>query len=108
MLSVFAISGLTSGFAAVLTLSRVMSASMKTLVSLELDSIAAVTIGGISLLGGRGSVIGAVIGVLIIGVINNGMSVLGTGPGQQGVIKGAIIIAAVAVDYLRRQRQTLG
>jgi ribose/xylose/arabinose/galactoside ABC-type transport system permease subunit len=60
-------------------------------------------IGGVSLAGGRGTVIGAVIGVIIIGVINNGMSVLGADPAVQGIAKGAIIIGAVAIDYLRRR-----
>jgi len=81
-----------------------MSASMRTLGGLELDSIAAVCVGGISLAGGKGSLIGAVIGVLIIGVINNGMSVLGAGPAVQGIAKGVIIFAAVAIDYMRRRR----
>ena len=101
---VYVISGFLAGLAGVIMTGRVMSASMRTLGGLELDSIAAVCVGGISLAGGRGSLIGAVIGVLIIGVINNGMSVLGADPALQGIVKGVIIFTAVAFDYMRRRR----
>lgn len=102
-LAVFLISGFCAGLAGVIITSRVMSAAMRTLQGLELDCIAAVFIGGISLSGGKGSLIGAVLGVLIIGIINNGMSVLGADPALQGIVKGTIIVTAVAVDYLRRR-----
>jgi len=104
LFSVYVIAGFLAGLAGIITTARVMSASMRTLGGLEIDSIAAVTIGGISLAGGKGNVIGAIIGVLIIGVINNAMSVLGAGPDVQGIVKGAIIFTAVAADYIRRQR----
>ena len=81
-----------------------MSASMTSLSGLELDTIASVVIGGVSLFGGRGSLIGVVVGVIIMGVINNGMSVLGANPAVQGIAKGAIIFTAVAIDFLRRRR----
>jgi len=102
-LLVYIVSGFLAGLAGVILTGRVMSASMRTLGGLELDSIAAVCVGGISLAGGRGNLIGAVIGVLIIGVINNGMSILGAPPAMQGIAKGAIIFAAVAIDYIRRR-----
>ena len=69
-----------------------------------MDSIAAVTIGGVSLFGGRGNLIGVIIGSLIIGVVNNGLSVLKAGPPAIRIAKGAIIILAVAVDTVRRRR----
>ena len=100
---VYVISGFLAGSAGVILTGRVMSASMRTLGGLELDSIAAVCVGGVSLAGGKGTLIGAIIGVLIIGVINNGMSVLGAGPAVQGIVKGAIIFTAVAIDYTRRR-----
>ncbi len=81
-----------------------MSASMISLQGLEIDSIAATTVGGVSLSGGKGSLLGVVFGVLIIGVVNNSMSLLGAGPAVQGIVKGAIILIAVAVDYIRRQK----
>jgi ribose/xylose/arabinose/galactoside ABC-type transport system permease subunit len=100
---VFIIAGFLAGLAGVLTTARSTTASMRTLMGLELDTIAAVCIGGISLMGGRGTLIGAIIGVMIIGVVNNGMSILGAGPFMQGIVRGAIIIAAVAVDYIRKR-----
>jgi len=98
----YGISGLLAGLAAVITLSRSLTASMVTLNGLELDTIAAVVIGGISLSGGRGSIIGVVIGVIILGVINNGMNIIGVGPALQDLIKGAIILTAVTIDVVRR------
>ena len=80
-----------------------MSVSMLTLAGLELNTIAAVFIGGISLMGGRGTIVGAMLGVLIIGVINNSMAILGADPGLQGLVKGTIIITAVAIDVIRRR-----
>ena len=72
-------------------------------VGLELDSIAAVVIGGVSLMGGRGTIIGVLIGVMIMGVVNNGMNIIGIHPAFQSIVKGLIIFAAVAIDYLRRR-----
>ena len=100
---VYVISGFLAGLAAVVMTARVMSASMGSLAGLEIDTIAAVCVGGISLAGGKGSVIGAIIGVIIIGVVNNAMSVLGASPALQGIVKGVIIFTAVAADYLRRR-----
>jgi ribose/xylose/arabinose/galactoside ABC-type transport system permease subunit len=101
--TVYIISGFLAGLAAIINLGRIMSASMQTLAGLELDTIAAVSVGGVSLTGGRGSVIGVVIGVLIIGVVSNAMGVLGAGPATQGIARGSIIISAVAIDYIRRR-----
>ena len=98
----FIISGFLAALAGVVMTGRVMSASVITLLGLEIDSIAAVCIGGVSIAGGKGSLIGVIIGVIIIGVINNGLSIVGADPAMQGMVKGFIIIAAVAVDYLRR------
>ena len=66
----------------------------------ELDSIAAVVIGGTSLSGGRGSVLGTVLGCLIIGVLNNGLFLLDVSPFWQQVVKGVVILAAVAIDKM--------
>jgi ribose/xylose/arabinose/galactoside ABC-type transport system permease subunit len=101
-LLVYVIAGFLAGLAGIIMTGRVMSASMVTLSGLEMDSIAAVTVGGVSLSGGKGNLIGVIIGVLIIGVINNSMSILGAGPSVQGIVKGTIIFSAVAVDYIRR------
>jgi len=101
--SVFVISGFLAALAAVITTSRCLTASMVTLKGLEIDSIAAVCIGGVSLFGGRGSLIGVIIGVIIIGVINNGMNVLGVEASFQELAKGAIILSAVTIDVIRRR-----
>jgi ribose/xylose/arabinose/galactoside ABC-type transport system permease subunit len=103
LLSAYLIAGLLSGVAGVLITSRIMSASMQSLAGLEIDVISAVVIGGVSLFGGRGSVLGTVLGVLLIGVIDNGMSVMQTDPALIGITKGAIIFAAVAIDTVRRR-----
>lgn len=103
LLIVFTISGLLAGLSGFLMLSRTRSATMQTLLGLELNSIAAVAIGGVSLFGGRGNLIGVVIGVLIMGVTSNAMSVMGVDPSIQGIVTGTIIVAAVAADYIRRR-----
>jgi len=102
-LAVFAISGLCAGLAGMLMTSRGMSGSIEALRGLELDSIASVVIGGVSLFGGRGNMIGVVLGALLIGVINNAMSVLHMGHAGRYIVKGAVIIGAVAADILRRR-----
>ena len=103
IMSVYVISGFLAGLAGVIFASRTMSASMNSLLGLELDCIGATVVGGISLMGGRGSLIGVIIGVIIIGVINNAMSVLGVSPAWMGIAKGAIIFSAVAIDTIRRR-----
>ena len=70
---------------------------------LEIDSIASAAVGGVSLFGGRGTLPGVVLGVLIIGIVNNGMVVFALDPSYQDMVKGAIIIAAVVADVLRRR-----
>jgi len=100
---VYIISGGLAGLAGIVWTGRTMAATMRSLTNLELDTIASVTIGGVSLAGGKGNVLGVVIGVIILGVINNGMSLMGADPFLQNFVKGAIIIGAVAVDYLRRR-----
>ena len=104
-LAVFAISGLCAGLAAMLMTSRAMSGSIEGLRGLELDSIASVVIGGVSLFGGRGNMIGVVFGALLIGVVNNAMSVMHMPHAGRYIVKGAIIIGAVAADILRRRRR---
>ena len=69
-----------------------------------MNAIAAVVIGGTSMKGGEGSLLGTVIGVLIIGVISNGLNLLGVPQGWQRVVKGLIIIVAVVIDVIRRRQ----
>jgi putative xylitol transport system permease protein len=101
---VYAISGFTAGLAGLISLGRLGSASMAAATGLELDSIAAAVIGGVSLMGGKGTIVGVVIGTIIIGIINNGMNALHVHPAYQSIVKGSVIYAAVAVDYVRRRQ----
>jgi ribose transport system permease protein len=104
IVTVFAISGLMAGVASWATMSRISCFTMAAVEGLEIDAIAITVVGGISLMGGRGSVIGVVIGTFIFGVISNGMNIMGVAPAFQTIAKGLIIYAAVAIDYLRRRR----
>ena len=99
-IAVYAIGGGLAGVAGLLLTSRLDSATPNAGIGYELDSIAAVVIGGTSLSGGRGSVLGTVLGCLIIGVLNNGLVLLAVSPDWQLVIKGLVILAAVALDKL--------
>uniref|UniRef100_UPI00286E60BF ABC transporter permease n=1 Tax=Deinococcus sp. TaxID=47478 RepID=UPI00286E60BF len=100
----YIIAGSLAGLAGLILTARTTSALPQAGVSYELDAIAAVVIGGTSLSGGTGSVLGTVIGALIIGVINNGLDLLGVSSYYQQVIKGVIIITAVLLDVSRRRR----
>lgn len=98
LIAVYAITGALSGLAGIILSSRVMSASPAGGAGYELDAIAAVVIGGTSLFGGIGSIAGTVVGVLIIGVMNNGLDMLNVSSYWQLVAKGAIILLAVLLD----------
>jgi ribose/xylose/arabinose/galactoside ABC-type transport system permease subunit len=100
---VYIISGFLAGLTAIIFIGRTMAASMNSCSGLELDSIAACTVGGLSLSGGKGTIIGVVLGVIVIGVVNNALSILSAGPAVQALVKGAIIFGAVAVDVVRRR-----
>ena len=99
-MAVYALGGALAGIAGLLLTSRLDSATPNAGIGYELDSIAAVVIGGTSLSGGRGSVWGTVLGCLIIGVLNNGLVLLEVSPFWQQVIKGFVILAAVALDKM--------
>lgn len=90
-------SGLAA-LAGIVLASRITTGQPNAGIAYELDAIAAVVIGGTSLLGGRGSIAGTVIGVLIIGVINNGLDLLNVSSYYQQIIKGVIIVGAVLLD----------
>jgi ribose transport system permease protein len=99
-LLVYTLGGTLSGVAGLLVTARLDSATPNAGLSYELDSIAAVVIGGTSLNGGRGTIMGTVLGCLIIGVLNNGLVLLEVSPFWQQVIKGVVILGAVAVDKM--------
>ena len=97
----FTISGLLAGIAAIVYMARLNVASPIAGVGFELNAIAAVIIGGTSLSGGRGSVIGTLLGAFIIGVLANGLILLGLSDFVRQMITGVVIIIAVILDYYR-------
>jgi ribose transport system permease protein len=99
-LSVYTLGGLLAGAAGLIVTARLDSAQPNAGRGYELDSIAAVVIGGTSLSGGRGNVLGTVLGCLIIGVLNNGLFLLDVSSFWQQVVKGVVILAAVAIDRM--------
>ncbi len=103
--AVYALGGLLAGVGGLLLTARLDSATPNAGLGYELDSIAAVVIGGTSLSGGRGSILGTVLGCLIIGVLNNGLFLLNVSPFWQQVIKGIVILAAVAADKMGSRRE---
>lgn len=101
--SVYVISGALSGLAGMMLAARTGSALPQAGIAYELDAIAAVVIGGTSLSGGVGRVTGTLIGALIIGVMNNGLDLMGIESYYQQVLKGALIVGAVMLDQKRNQ-----
>ncbi|KGR74212.1 ribose ABC transporter permease [Ureibacillus sinduriensis BLB-1 = JCM 15800] len=97
-IAVYAITGLLASLAALILTSRLNSAQPTAGESYELDAIAAVVLGGTSLNGGKGWIFGTLIGALIIGVLNNGMNLIGVSSFWQQVVKGIVILIAVLMD----------
>jgi ribose transport system permease protein len=103
-IAVYALAGTFSGLAGVMIAARLNSAQPATGFGYELDAIAAAVIGGTSLSGGEGSILGTIIGAFIISTLTNGLRIMGVPQEWQIVITGAIIILAVYLDILRRRR----
>lgn len=95
---VYSLTGFLSALAGVILTSRLNSAQPTAGAMYELDAIAAVVLGGTSLTGGRGWIVGTLIGALIIGVLNNGLNLLGVSSFFQQVVKGGVILLAVLMD----------
>jgi len=103
---IYGIGGMLSGFAAVLLTARLNSAQPIAGMMYELDAIAAVVIGGTSLMGGEGKISGTLIGALIMGVLRNGLNLLGVSSFIQQITIGSVIILAVLIDMmLKRQNK---
>ncbi|MCO0638024.1 sugar ABC transporter permease, partial [Lutimaribacter sp. EGI FJ00014] len=102
----FANMGMLAALAGLIFAARLNTATPKAGVAFELDVIAAVFIGGASMSGGVGKIVGAVVGAFIMGVMNNGMSILGIGIDYQQVIKGLVLLAAVIFDVYNKNKST--
>lgn len=103
--SVYTLCGLFAGFAGVMISSRLNSAQPALGAGYELEAIAAVVIGGTSMSGGEGTILGTIIGAFIISTLTNGLRILGVPQEWQMVVTGAILVLAVYLDSLRRRRQ---
>ena len=105
LLSVYTLAGLTSGIAALLLVARTELGDPNAGQTTEnLDSITAVVLGGTSLFGGRGSIIGTLIGAVIVGVFRNGLTLIGVEVIYQYLVTGILVILAVSVDQLTHRR----
>jgi fructose transport system permease protein len=105
LLSVYTVAGLVLGVAAWITIGRVNAASPNVIPDANLDSITAVVIGGTSLFGGRGTMIGTLIGAILVGVVSNGLSLAGLDQAYKILAIGVLVITAVALDqWIRRVR----
>lgn len=97
--------GVLAGFAGLLLASRTSSAVPNAASGYELDAIAAAVIGGTSTAGGSGSVYGTVVGILILGILSNGLDILNVSSYIQQVVKGIVIIAAVLLDVMNKKNK---
>ncbi len=100
----YTLSGLTAALAGLVLSSRLMSGQPNAGIGYELDAIAAVVLGGAAITGGRGSVLGTLIGALTLGVINNGLNLLNVSPYLQMVMKGVVLLTAISLGLSRRNR----
>ncbi len=103
---VYSFSGLMSGLAGITIASRLYSGTCTSGDGAEMDAIASVVVGGTSMSGGSGKLGGTLIGVLIIGILNNGLNLMGVNSDWQYIIKGAVILLAVYVDFLRSTKKS--
>lgn len=105
---IFVNMGLMSALAGLILASRLNAATPQAGEGFELDALASVYIGGASTSGGIGTVLGTIIGALIMGLLNNGMSIMGIGVDWQNAIRGLILVFAVVIDVYNRKRKLQG
>lgn len=97
----YILSGFSAGLAGVILTSRLQAAAPSAATGLEFSVIAAVVLGGTSLAGGKGTILGTLLGVLILGTLNNGMTLASLATEYQQIVQGAVLLLAVALDQLR-------
>lgn len=105
---VFVISGFMASLAGILTCTRTYSGQPNVGTGAEMDAISAVVLGGTSMTGGVGTVGGTVIGCLVIGIMNNGMNLMGIDSSWQYVVKGVVVLLAVFIDYVKKENKMSG
>jgi ribose transport system permease protein len=105
-IAVFMLAGALAGIAGIVYTARLGAADPNAGIGFELQAIAAVVVGGTSLMGGRGSVVGSFLGVLIIAVLGSGLAQAGAQEPTKRLVTGAVIVAAVVADALRRRQRT--
>lgn len=106
VMSVYIVTGFLVGLGAIITVGRVSSGQPWTGMFVEFDAITAVILGGTSLMGGRGKLFGTILGVLLYGIIINGLVLSGTNPYLQNLIKGGILLTVVLFDTLGHRGKT--
>ena len=102
---IYSISGIMASISGLIITSRLSSSQPTAGASYEMDAIAAVVLGGTSLSGGKGRILGTLIGALIIGVLNNGLNIIGVSAFWQQVVKGVVILIAVLIDRFKVVKQ---
>ena len=102
---VYVISGICAGIVGLILSSRTGSGNPNAGMSYELDAIAATVIGGTSMSGGKGTILGTLVGALIIGILNNGLDLINVSSYVQQVVKGVIIIGAVLIDRAHENKK---
>lgn len=104
-LTVFIIMGFFAACAGILSSARTFSGQFNVGEGAEMDAISAVVLGGTSMTGGVGYLSGTIIGCIVIGVLNNGMNILGIDSSWQYVVKGVVVLIAVFIDYFKKMRE---
>lgn len=100
----YTLSGFTAALAGVVLASRLMSGQPNAGIGFELDAIAAVVLGGTAIAGGRGSIVGTLIGAVTLGLLNNGLNLMSVSPYTQKILKGVVILIAIYLGSLKRER----
>ena len=103
---IYTISGFTSALAGLILTSRLMSGQPNAGVGFELDAIAAVVLGGAAMSGGKGTIIGTLLGALLLGILNNGLNLVGVNPYVQKVIQGVIILIAIYIGTEKKKARS--
>lgn len=101
---VFTLSGLFAACAGILSAARTFSGQFNVGDGAEMDAISAVVLGGTSMTGGVGRISGTLIGCLVIGILNNGMNLMGIDSSWQYVVKGIVVLLAVYIDYIKKEK----